>query len=164
LPTAIIKLAGWIIAIIGLTCAITAWIKSGKADTTITWIKNELAAAAAKPENISYSGKQLERTLLRLSDYAEVKRCLGEFKQSHDSTPAILPDRISILAQKGAVYCAEEKVSTAEIIAGTLDNRHDIQSGVIEPRSCAGILHELYQYCPERLLHVEPVSADTNLG
>lgn len=104
------------------------------------------------PKNIQYTGKQLEDSLAHLSEYVEVLACIDEYKKSKGEIPSALADRISVLAQKGRIYCATEKVSLKQIVDGPKVLGDERQLKMIEPRSCSGILHELNEYCPNILL------------
>lgn len=136
---------GSIIALIVLTLAVSLTIelltsKHGKS-----------------PESILYTGKQLESNLTWLSEYSHVMECIEEHASTQNEMADILPDRISVMAQKGTIYCADEKVTLQQIIDGPERMSAKQQTTMIEPRSCTGILHELYQYCPKvSLSHIQP--------
>jgi len=109
------------------------------------------------PESILYTGKQLESNLTWLSEYSHVMECIEEHASTQNEMADILPDRISVMAQKGTIYCADEKVTLQQIIDGPERMSAKQQTTMIEPRSCTGILHELYQYCPKvSLSHIKP--------
>lgn len=112
------------------------------------------------PDSILYTGKQLEANLTWLSEYTHVMECIEEHATTDNEMADILPDRISLMAQKGTIYCAAEKVTLQQIIDGPERMSAEEQTKMIEPRSCTGILHELYQYCPKvSLSHIAPAES-----